>query len=339
MREEVLESGTVHFTLHGDALTRLARSWWADELEIERALRLLVTGLHGMTEHVAIQVLTGYAKLEGVNHFTLESDNTKTSEHGNQLSMAAVMRRILDQKTKTEFRALHLQQQMIGQQRLMASPWGAVLITECAYQRYIIDREHDPDPADLQAWWREIEPYCEYLTAHHERRQFKEEMWGEELDDDVSKYERRKLRRSQADTLEKLAEENEEDGKQTQSIVGSGLIGLADHLRAQEELLKTPPEREKDFCADNGWIAPDGSFYACGDCQHEFLAERMDTTSKKLEKTHVRISTNLLSGYRSSVMFVGKKLTKRQQTAIWDWCQHHNQECPDWVFEDEGDLL
>ena len=71
----------------------------------------------------------------------------------------------------------------------------------------------------------------------------------------------------------------------------------------------------------------------------QFLAGRFGKDSKELEKTHVKISTNMMSGYRDSVVFVGKKLTKRQKDAIWDWCQHHNEECPDWVFKDKDKLL
>lgn len=346
MSEEVLEHETVHFTIHGEDLTRLTRSIWADELNIEAAMNILVNGLDKMTEDVAIKILTGRGKLTGVNLLDLEPDNATTTEYGNQLSMAAVLKRILDKKEEAEFRALHLFQEKLAQQRLIASPWGAVLITECAYLKYIQSFEAQQRyDLDIKAHWDEIEKWVEFPAFWTDREEFQKELWGEEIHD---REEFKRHRRDFVDKLDKLGEEEEEHpGPQTESIVTSSLLGTGggllgafmEKMRRQDELADIPPEPETDWSAKNGWIDPQGRFYACGEIEHEFLAERMGEDSKDLEKTHVKISTNLMSGYRDSVLFAGKKLTKRQQTAIWDWCQHHNQECPDWVFNDKDEIL
>jgi hypothetical protein len=91
--------------------------------------------------------------------------------------------------------------------------------------------------------------------------------------------------------------------------------------RDRESLKDVTPEPAEDFSAGNGWIDRQGNFFICGMIEHD------------LEKTHVRISTNSMSGYRSSIQFVGRKATKKQRDAVWDWCQEHGQSFPENLFK------
>ena len=70
--------------------------------------------------------------------------------------------------------------------------------------------------------------------------------------------------------------------------------------------------------------------------EHDHLADRMGLPTKELERTHVRISTNQMSGHRSPIQFVGRNLTQKQKDSIWDWCMLHSEDVPPWVFDDDG---
>lgn len=83
---------TVHFIITGEFVTERSRALWTEGYP-DKAIKLLTEGLEGMTESVAIQILTGKKKLTGASvcdredcsmpqckeydPVALESDNTK----------------------------------------------------------------------------------------------------------------------------------------------------------------------------------------------------------------------------------------------------------------------
>lgn len=91
------QTGVIHFQIHGEFVTRLARDLWAEGSE-EKALNLLVTGVHNMTEGLAIDICAGRLKLDGVNNnIKLKKDNAKTDSRGLPLpqSFAEVLKKKL----------------------------------------------------------------------------------------------------------------------------------------------------------------------------------------------------------------------------------------------------
>lgn len=82
---EVLRKGVLHFRISGEFITRHSRRLWA-EGSAALALKTLVTGLCGMTEAIALDILTGHKKLVGWNsRIKLQNDNAVTDDRGVKL--------------------------------------------------------------------------------------------------------------------------------------------------------------------------------------------------------------------------------------------------------------
>lgn len=88
----------VHFKVHGEFITRTARNLWAEGNE-DKALKLLVTGLHEMTEAIAVDICAGRSKLVGVNNdIKLKSDKATTDSRNLPLPQSIV--EVLKKKLK-----------------------------------------------------------------------------------------------------------------------------------------------------------------------------------------------------------------------------------------------
>ncbi len=78
----VTKMGVLHFRISGEFITKHSRRLWA-EGSSALALKTLVTGLRGMTEAIALQILTGHKKLTGWNsRIKLESDSATKDDRG-----------------------------------------------------------------------------------------------------------------------------------------------------------------------------------------------------------------------------------------------------------------
>jgi len=310
------KSEKICFVVEGEFITNISRTLWADEFEMTKAMNIL-NCLEGMTEEIAIRILTGKAKLVGDSTIgvTLEPDNQGKTELGNSLSFAHIIKTLKFRAEKSDLECRCRYEYKNGLVKFRASPWGAIFLPEC------IDRKMTSKVSnggwtwdDLQRWnlYRDLPKSKEELA--NLQRSILNEDWIEDRDNAIDEC------LSKRDKISELPKE----------------LGLLDKYVAQQEaqlvLKDIPPEPAKDFSAENGWIDPEGRFYTCGMIEHDFLAERMGKKTKDLEKTYVRVSVNPMSGYRSSLQFVGRHLTQKQKDAIWDWCQIHNEKCPDWVF-------
>lgn len=78
------KAGSLHFKVHGEFLTNLARNLWA-EGQCSKAIRLLSHGIVDFTEELALAVCTGRKKLVGVNNLRLVKDNAKKDNRGLKL--------------------------------------------------------------------------------------------------------------------------------------------------------------------------------------------------------------------------------------------------------------
>lgn len=94
-------NGTLHFKIHGEFLTNLARNLWA-EGECSKAIGLLSRGIIGFTEELALAVCTGRKKLVGVNNLRLVKDNAKRDNRGLHLPKSvAEMAKLKDDEIET----------------------------------------------------------------------------------------------------------------------------------------------------------------------------------------------------------------------------------------------
>jgi len=72
-----MTTNVVHFSVTGEAMTSLFRDFWVEGRH-HFAITGLLEGLHGMTEEIAIAIVTGQMKLTGVDELGLEEDNEST---------------------------------------------------------------------------------------------------------------------------------------------------------------------------------------------------------------------------------------------------------------------
>jgi len=319
------------FRIDGEWLTDIARTLWADDDEPQKALNILNTlvGPDGqeVSEEIALRILTGKGKLVGNSSdgIELKEDNTTVSKHGNLLSLQARMRHLNFKGQESSFEITARNQVASGTVRFMASPWGPVYVPRCAWEKIVSG-----------AWgWESLRPYIidgSFPQDIHDlnRRVADSE---EELETEEERLEMDRMKAA------RTADEDAKDYVTTLARVGFTNESVVDRFcREQREMEENTgfPTPAKDVFSDNGWIAPNGDFFTCGMIQHDALAEKMGSDTATIERTHVRISTNMLSGYRSPLQFVGRRLTQKQKDKIWDWCECHKVDVPPWVFGDEG---
>jgi hypothetical protein len=97
--EKVTRTGTLHFSVSGEFITRISRNLWA-EGAASKAIRLLKTGLVGMTEAIALDIVTGKKKLDGWNSkIRLRSDNATKDSRG--LPLPRSLEEVLSLKDRT----------------------------------------------------------------------------------------------------------------------------------------------------------------------------------------------------------------------------------------------
>jgi hypothetical protein len=314
---ETIKSGKVFFKIHGEDFTRLVRGLWADELQTVKAIRLLVLGLNRCTEPIAISILTGEKKLVGVNTLDLVDDGATQTENGNLLSAVSVMARIENAKEWENFRRRVNEQLVAGQVKVMGSPWGLMEVPISVWKKM-----------ESGEWnWNDAKSLCRsYGTYYPDKDEPGHQATREAL------VEKRKNATNPTKEINGNIYWREED---EENIVDRFL----DNDRKMRKVSEEGAKPDKELVSENGWIAPNGDFFPCGEIQHDWLADVLHGEKdgvKVIEKTHVRISVNHLSrGMRSPFQFEGKQLTQKQKDTIWDWCQKHDEKCPDWAFKEE----
>lgn len=333
------ESGTLCFVVHGDFLTDLCRTLWADEDNPVKALRILDC-LHEMTEEIAIRILTGKAKLVGNSSdgVFLEADNQEVSKHGNPLDLVRKMQRMMFQAEEGRFLMQARAQLKSGNIKFTGSPWGGIFLPSCVWERLTSGAWHWDD---VEGWNREgLFPKNEREAKSWKKRATEvEDIETEERCADMKMA----IDAKEVDECAREFVTSEARRGFTVPPFGPGVDeNIVDrYMREQKELdsqREEGPKPAKDVTSENGWIAPNGDFFACGMIQHESLADLMHKDgSKAIEKTHVKISVNAMSSIREEVFRPTKKRhTHAQKDKIWDWCEYHKKDVPPWVFGDKG---
>jgi hypothetical protein len=355
-----IKSGTVVFQVDGAFITDLARDMWTEGDKPQKAINLLVNGYSGMTEEVAIKILTGKLKLVGINEKTKAvEDNATHAPNGNKL--LSVAETLGQEKKKQEVLDERLRD-LIYPRVLMASPWGQILVPQSIAKKI----ERDEDSFDnynegtfetrREAWhrWREL-VRVSYRSLEHangtNRRPL--ELLSEELDATEEDYEA-----AEGGDVPPSAE-SDGDGERMRKL------GMAVHadmailsalgdkaqvfLEARDRFLAgygkdddTPPEADPTLSSPWAWIDRDGNFYPCdGYAGHISLAGRFGKTEGQMEEEGwlklCRGDTAIISrdwdfSYRSKI-----RMTDAQWRVVEDWCMKHQRPIPEPEELDKGE--
>ena len=97
-KKKTEQSNVVHFSVHGDFLTNLAREKWIEDTPKD-AVNFLMVSLPGLPQELAIEILIGKKKLVGVNELLLKNDKV-TELYGIPTSIKARWERIVPKYCK-----------------------------------------------------------------------------------------------------------------------------------------------------------------------------------------------------------------------------------------------
>lgn len=339
------DKGILHFNVSGRFITKLARDMWAGDEEAH-AIRTLTEGFNGMTEKIALQILTGRKILSGWNDkVKLLDDNEKmpSTIDIEQKKVNAYMRLVAE---ITEVRN-SIEMQKVG---VMA---GAALTVEERQRFNDLRAKEIPDGTSL---WGKDATFCEKLMVA----------------DDLNATLRADLRTlvTHANTILDLREENYNKVKNEQpgivedfdtattlryAMAGQELkmriyedknlsdeekrkrIEIQDEvqtrimrgIKGQSELRlgKLAIKRDEKFEGDTGWLSPKGLFYSCEITQHVALADMLAEKEIGGEVELERLGWVKVTGgqwLKTCAQYKNKtKLTKAQLDAIFDWCNVH----------------
>ena len=299
------------FKIYGEDLVRLARSIWADDRRPDKALRIMVEGLMGMTEEIAVSILTGKKTLKGCSSdpkgvFMVDDDATET-EHGNPLSLYEMIACEMAAKQRlTE--ELHDMTEMADPEggEWGGSPGGLIKMPKRQWKRL----------RDGECGWKDLESFY-----YH------------------------KLNAPQNATEELISDQHREVGQMGPAIPQlPGAAGKMQKLgqdkldrlidRAKSDKARPKPKPDTKLRATNGWVDRMGHFYPCAYTAHDELAEDLGMGLREIEeKGWVKISDSQMSAIPRDfdVLCPDKSATKKQIAVIMDWCIKHKRKLPDWL--------
>lgn len=117
---------TITFKIHGDYLTDLCRSLWADEDAGDKAVHILTEAFPEMPQSVIMAILTGSKKLVGCNEaMELVDDDAEASPAGNPLSNIRQLDRFRELADEYE----DVVEFATGSVKTYGSPGGPVKVT------------------------------------------------------------------------------------------------------------------------------------------------------------------------------------------------------------------
>lgn len=106
---------------------------------------------------------------------------------------------------------------------------------------------------------------------------------------------------------------------------------LADAASRDEREAAGKPKPDRALSAEMGWVVPDGKFYACLTKQeHIWLCHQFGLTESAAEKLGwIKITKDLLD--KNHIFKGAKEPTQKQINTVFDWCEKHNYELPEWA--------
>lgn len=291
------------FTVTGEFLTEISRQLWADERQPEKAIRLLLEGLHGIGMEQVFCILTGSKKLVGDSSdpdgIELVDDDAKVSVNGFPLDLPALIGQFRAREDKLEDEVQFFSRQT----ELVPSPKGLVEVPRRktkVYHKTTGPRRGLREDVDLEKIpHRECTPRIK-----------KEHMLRPE-----SQMKRKEL--------------GLEPGPE-----GYNALGVPyDMLKDQERPPSPPPPAEREISGDNGWLSPEGKFYRCAYSEHVSLASRLGFDELKLERLGW---LKIQDGRVVYPIDAGEhKPTQAQLDLLFDWYRGRGKTLPNWLRPEE----
>ena len=298
------------FSISGEFITDLARTHLR-EGNPSKAFDLIAGCLIGISMDQSAEVLCGRKKLEGTNNISMVDDDPNAPEP------IAFMTGLLKQADEGN-RVMSIVQPLRGAAGLCHMAYNA--------PRGLTGAKKNGSPAGLIS--EEVaKQYCGASTdripgllmklfpkfTEKEHEEFFEKN-GEELYDLVSEV--HPWTRTPA--TEARAAVSPESRKRIEEIV------------QKSPPMPTPTDIKKH---DNGWLSPDGKFYACNYSGHEKLAVELGKGGKELEALGwIHISFGGIGSIIRAIMKnTEKDATQAQINRVFDYCEATKCELPDWA--------
>lgn len=300
-------SGKICFVVHGDFLTEMARTLWADEGTPEKGVELLKVAIPEFDNATIIQILTGEKRIVGdsSNGMELEDDDTAKSQGGNLLSLEGVMahfrrreRKMVDDMEyfggRIDLVYFDDDQDervcaLIPVNRVEEFYQGKVDLADIPHQR--------PTPVEVVECWDPEERTWDSRRA-----------WQMQRGEPVELPERKPM-----SAIEMLS-------------------GGDPQMAQAAKVLLDPPtfdvsKYEDVITSRHGWLSPDGKFYPCQWFEHITLASDLGQDEKTMEKQWVKVS-------KGEAFPPGRGFTQKQLDLVFDMYMETAGELPDWWDEE-----
>lgn len=278
-REQYIEK-TVRFTVTGEAVTKIARNVWLSD-EPRKAVKILVEGLHGMTQEIALEILTGRQKLIGENEEVRVVRDTAYKKKTDLSFDALVLR--LENRIK-EFEDRYQAHNLNNFRNVARGTRGLLDEKEVSDKIGIVIREILNELVFAYGLIGKSITDILLFRIDCDNEEYLAEVRGDDfdfsgLDDRIAEAERRS----------KLA------AKGIANILGifPDVVDIDNYVKksmADDPEKRTTPSDIRTSIFDSGYIDRKGNFYGCSDWQHRAVSEQfvkagiLTPTSKESEK-------------------------------------------------------
>jgi hypothetical protein len=317
-----------HFSIDGEWLTDTARSLYAHEDAPEKAIRLLVTGLIGMTEEQALSILEGRFKLVGSSDDEGGVSMVPDKPKEKLPSAAEVIKKLKEERDEARDDLADMTEIASGDTIGLGSPTGMRVVARRKTQslpygggRTLKDGLEWHDAGELVK-----KPGAKPVRVYVEAS-----------DPEVAVKQRRRMARHAAAKLdpEKAADLDKELRQYRPS-----------RPPPVPERPSPPPPPADSITGPHGWLSPEGKFYACGYAGHRGLAEKIlgrydyESDGKGGEQTFEELgwvrfttmgATQLIHGFLHECK---ARPTDVQKRLVTDFCLEGGHDLPHWAQEE-----
>lgn len=351
---------TVHFDVSGRFVTKTARDMWAGDEEAH-AIGVLVEGMNGMTEKIALDILEGRKILSGWNDKVELLDDNEPMPTFDQIiekkqnyyeqafknysellvSIRSRNFKAISKKYLTEEDEVKYQMHTEGMQ---FPAFASMALGKTKYDK--LKKADEIINAIKGVNKLLVTNTC--LILDNIRDAIEEMDAIEEVIDyhtsAMKKAAARPRKEETSQTFHEPTDVFESLRREAQARLAIGMRNMKADGSFSDEVIKESAERlrrgvdgvigmfrgdldkkpDREFRTDTGWLSPIGDYFSCEIVQHIALANELagcDRGEEKLENE----GWIKVSG-RQWHSPEGTKLTKKQLNSIFDWCVKHGQE-------------
>ena len=299
-------TGTAHFSVDGDWLTDIARSLWAQEDRADDALKLLMTGLQGITQEQALSILDGRYKLVGSSDDEDGVRMVADSSKKNLPTVGDTIKRLKKERDEARDDAADLTEMAIGDTVGLGSPTGLRIVPRRKTEKNRTGRTLK----EGYEW-----PDQPKVTKDKNAKPMR--IYREAYSPDVAAYERRKMATGNAEPLPEPPD-------------------------AVDDTMSEPPSPSDSIASDFGWLSPEGKFYACDYAGHQYLAQNLvgarvslygSDESELEDRGWIKIAKDA-NGTQHVFGFLGDckaRPTDIQKRLVIDYCLEGGHRLPFWA--------